>query len=308
MNAPVHCITGTTDTYLILGDPVEQVRAPESFNAVFARFGIDAVLVPVRIGAADLAPFVRAAFMAPNIKGMWVTIPHKVAVTEVLDHCSEIARVAGAVNAIRRNADGSLEGGLFDGEGLVASLDHFGMAYAGRRVLIVGAGGAASAIGASLVCRGAQSVAELALFDPAPGRAPALAARLAPATQAVVRAAESNDPAGFDLVINASPLGLKAGDPLPVDVARMAPGAALVDILMKNQPTPVMRAARAQGLVAQPGFEMMILQAHLYLEFMGFRAAAAAVQRDAAFIRAQIDPSAMQGEICHTAAQTIPTL
>ncbi len=269
MNAPVHRITGTTDTYLILGDPVEQVRAPESFNAVFARFGIDAVLVPVRIAPADLAPFVRAAFKAPNIKGMWVTIPHKVAATGLLDHCSDIARVAGAVNAIRRNADGSLEGGLFDGEGLVASLDRFGMAYTGRRVLIVGAGGAASAIGASLVCRGTQSVAELALFDPVPGRAQALATRLAPATQAVVHAVAHSDPAGFDLVINASPLGLKADDPLPVDVARMAPGAALVDILMKNQPTPVVRAARARGLSAQPGFEMMILQAHLYLDVHG---------------------------------------
>lgn len=308
MNAPAHRITGTTDTYLILGDPVEQVRAPESFNAVFARFGIDAVLVPVRIAPADLAPFVRAAFKAPNIKGMWVTIPHKVAAAGLLDHCSDIARVAGAVNAIRRNADGSLEGGLFDGEGLVASLDRFGMAYTGRRVLIVGAGGAASAIGASLVCRGTQSVAELALFDPVPGRAQALATRLAPATQAVVHAVAHSDPAGFDLVINASPLGLKADDPLPVDVARMAPGAALVDILMKNQPTPVVRAARARGLSAQPGFEMMILQAHLYLAFMGFPAAAAAVRRDASFIRAQMDPPTLQGDIRTAAVQPVPTL
>lgn len=308
MNASPPRITGTTDTYLILGDPVEQVRAPESFNAVFARFGIDAVLVPVRIAPADLAPFVRAAFRAPNIKGMWVTIPHKAAAAGLLDHCSDIARVAGAVNAIRRNADGSLEGGLFDGEGLVASLDRFGMAYTGRRVLIVGAGGAASAIGASLVCRGTQSVAELALFDPVPGRAQALAARLAPATQAVVRAVAHSDPAGFDLVINASPLGLKADDPLPVEVARMAPGAALVDILMKDQLTPVVRAARARGLSAQPGFEMMILQAHLYLDFMGFPAAAAEVRRDASFIRAQMDPPALQGDIRTAAVQPVPTL
>ncbi|MBX9612833.1 MAG: shikimate dehydrogenase [Burkholderiales bacterium] len=308
MNASTHRITGTTDTYLILGDPVEQVRAPESFNAVFARFGIDAVLVPVQIGPDDLLPFVRAAFKAPNIKGMWVTIPHKVAVTGVLDHCSEIARVAGAVNAIRRNADGSLEGGLFDGEGLVASLDHFGIAYAGRRVLVVGAGGASSAIGASLVCRGARSVAELALFDPLPGRAQAVAGQLAAHTAATVRAAPGNDPGGFDLIINASPLGRKACDPLPVNVARMAPHAALVDILMKNQPTPLVRAARARGLVAQPGFEMMILQAHQYLDFMGFHAAAAAVQRDANFIRAQIYPPALQGEIRHTVAPPVPTL
>jgi shikimate dehydrogenase len=307
MNAASLHITGTTDTYLIIGDPVEQVRAPESFNAVFARFGIDAVLVPVQIAPTDLTAFVRAAFKAPNIKGMWVTIPHKVAVTEVLDRCSELGRAAGAVNAIRRNADGSLEGALFDGEGFVASLEHFGIGYAGRRVLIIGAGGASSAIGASLVCRGAQSVAELALFDPVPGRAQAVADRLAGHTGVRVRAVAGNDPTGFDLVINGSPLGLKAADPLPVDVARMAPHAALVDILMKNQPTPVVRAARTRGLVAQPGFEMMILQAHLYLEFMGFHAAAAAVQRDATFIREQIYPPELHGDIRRSDTHTFPT-
>lgn len=297
MNAPSPRITGTTDTYLIIGDPVAQVRAPESFNEVFARFGIDAVLVPVHIAPADLTAFVRSAFKAPNIKGMWVTIPHKVPVTEVLDRCSELGRTAGAVNAIRRNADGSLEGALFDGEGFIASLEHFGIGYTGRRVLVVGAGGASAAIGASLVCRGAQSVAELALFDPVPGRAQAVVDRLAGHTGARVRVVAGNDPTGFDLVINGSPLGMTASDPLPVDVARMAPHAALVDILMKNQPTPVVRAARTRGLVAQPGFEMMILQAHLYLEFMGFHAAAAAVQRDATFIREQIYPHALRGEI-----------
>jgi shikimate dehydrogenase len=307
MSLPAPRITGTTDTYLILGDPVEQVRAPESFNPVFARFGIDAVLVPVQIAPADLTAFVRAAFKAPNIKGMWVTIPHKVAVTEVLDRCSALGRAAGAVNAIRRNADGSLEGDLFDGEGFVASLDHFGIAYTGRRVLVVGAGGASAAIGASLVCRGAQSVGELVFFDPVPGRAQALAERLAAHSTARVRAAARNDPAGFDLVVNGPPLGLHASDPLPVDVARMAPQAALVDILMKNQPTPVVRAARARGLVAQPGFEMMILQAHLYLAFMGFHAAAAAVQRDATFIREQIYPPGLHGEIRRPDTHVFPT-
>jgi shikimate dehydrogenase len=134
-----------------------------------------------------------------------------------------------------------------------------------------------------------------------------VAERLAGHTGARVRAVAGNDPTGFDLVINGSPLGLKAADPLPVDVARMAPHAALVDILMKNQPTPVVRAARARGLVAQPGFEMMILQAHLYLEFMGFHAAAAAVQRDATFIREQIYPPELHGDIRRSDTHTFPT-
>jgi shikimate dehydrogenase len=284
-------ITGNTDVYLILGDPVEQVKAPESFNLMFARFGIDAVLVPARVAPADLEAFVRAVFKAPNIRGLWVTIPHKAAIAAMCDHCDALARAAGAVNAVRRNADGSLAGALFDGEGFAASLDHFGIAWRRRRVLMLGAGGAGAAIGASLT-RGQEPVAALAFYDPAADHSRALAARLREQGAARVDAVDSNDPAGYDLVINASPLGLEADDPLPCDVARMAPHAALVDILMKNQPTPIVRAARARGLVAEPGFEMMIQQAHLYLEFFGFHAAAQAVREDSDFLRELLAPAA----------------
>ena len=284
-------ITGSTDVFMILGDPVEQVKAPESFNRLFARFGIDAVLVPVRVPASNMLDFVRAVFQAPNIRGLWVTIPHKTAITSLLRDCDDLGRIAGAVNAVRRNADGSLSGALFDGEGFTASLDHFGIAWRGQRVLVIGAGGAGAAIGASLA-RGPQPVRSLALFDPVSAQSHALAMRLAQHTGMQVDAVDSNDPAGYDLVINASPLGLEAGDPAPCDVARMAPHAALVDILMKNQPTPLVRAARARGLVAQPGFEMMIQQAHLYLDFFGFHAAASAVREDGKFLRELFAPAA----------------
>jgi shikimate dehydrogenase len=289
-------ISGTTDVYLILGDPVEQVRAPESFNLIFERLGIDAVLVPVRVAPADLATFVRAAFLAPNIKGMWVTIPHKVAIMALLQETGALARAAGAVNAIRRNADGTLAGDLFDGEGFAHSLVHYGMGWTGRKVLLIGAGGACAAIAASLGS-GPRAAAAIDLFDPVPGRAQQLAASLQPACQAQLGAVPSHDPAGYDLVVNASPLGLQAGDPLPCDVARMEPHAALVDILMKNQPTHVVQAARARGLVAQPGFEMMIQQTALYLDFFGLQEAARQVRADSTFIREAIYPREMRGEI-----------
>ena len=284
-------VTGSTDVYLILGDPVEQVRAPESFNLVFSRFGIDAVLVPVHVAPEYLNAFVKTAFSTKNIKGMWVTIPHKTPIMQVLDDCTALARTAGAVNALRRTEQGRIEGALFDGEGFVASLVYYGIAYAGKRVLVLGAGGAAAAIGASLACAATGCVAELAFFDPSANRARTLATRLGSASQARVCAVDNNDPAGFDVVINASPLGLQSSDPMPCNVQHMEPHAALVDILMKNQPTPVVRAARARGLAAQPGFEMMILQTHLYLDFFGFTDAAAVVREDADFIRKTIYPA-----------------
>jgi shikimate dehydrogenase len=295
-------IDGNTELYLIPGDPVAQVRAPEVFNRVFAALGINAVLVPVHVAEADIEAFIRGAFLARNVKGLFLAIPHKARVLGLLDECTPLGRLAGAVNGIRRTAEGRLAGGLFDGEGLRASLDYFGIAYAGRRVLILGAGGGASAIAASLV----DQVAELALFDPVPGKAATVAAHIGAGFPGRVRAADSNDPAGFDLVIHATPLGLRPDDPLPCDVSRLAPHAALIDILMKNQPTPLVRAARARGLQAQPGFEMLIQQTPLYLEFFGYPQAAQAVRRDATFLRELIYPRDMAHEIrrLHPAASS----
>ena len=296
-NAPVHAIDGHTAVYFIVGHPIEQVQAPTSFNRIFALLGINAVLVPVQVAPAGLQAFVQSAFAAPNVHGLWVTIPHKAAMLDALDSMSDIARMAGAVNGVRRRADGKLEGGLFDGEGFVASLGYFGIAYAAKRVLILGAGGAAAAIGASLALAGAQAPAEIAFFDPSTQRATEVAARITAGSPVQAFAAASNDPAGFDVVINASPLGLKSSDPLPCDVARLDAGAALVDILMKNQPTPVVRATRARGLQAEPGFEMLIQQAHCYLDFFGFADAAQKIREDADFLRELIYPAELRGEI-----------
>lgn len=296
--ASVPLVHGNTDVYLILGDPIEQVLAPETFNPLFARFGHDAVLVPVQVAPEHLHSFAKTALLAKNIKGLWVTIPHKVAVMDILDSASPLAQLAGAVNAVRRNVDGTLEGGLFDGEGFISALQHFNIAFAGKKVMILGAGGAAAAIVASLVqARAGGHAAEVALFDPTPGRALELAQRLSASSTVPVLAAVNNDPAGFDLVVNASPLGMHVTDPLPCDVARLHADAALVDIVMKNYPTPVVQAARARGLHAEPGFEMLIQQAHLYMDFFGFTEIAAALRQDTASIRQRIYPAQLQNDL-----------
>lgn len=293
-------IDGQTDVYLIPGDPVEQVRAPQVFNLIFKTLGINAVLVPARVKAADIHTFVQSAFLADNVKGLFLAIPHKSLVMSLLTSCNSDGRVAGAVNGIRRNAQGQLEGGLFDGKGFVLSLDYFGMAYAGKRVLILGAGGGASAIAAALAMAGNSAPSQIALYDPAPDKAQRVARQIAAAannahTECI--AANSNDPAGYDLVVNASPLGLTTGDAMPCDVSRLASHAAVLDILMKNQPTPFLRAVRSRGLQAEPGFEMLIQQAPDYLEFFGYADAARAVRHDAGFIRQYLYPPEMVSEI-----------
>ena len=276
-------ISGTTRVFLILGDPVAQVRAPEAFNHLFDKHGVDAVLVPANVPAAEFDGFVTHALKARNIDGLWLAIPHKTAMVDLLDRCDRLGRSAGAVNAARRTADGVLEGALFDGVGFTKALAHFGIAIPGRKVLVVGVGGGGVAIATSLAANGAGRVA---LYDSMPGRTESVATKLSSEFGVDVVSVATPDPAGFDLVVNATPLGLKAGDPMPFDVARLDPGAAVVDILMKNQPTPLLRACRARGITAHPGFEMMVQQVPEYLSFFGFDAIAKAVQADPSDVRA----------------------
>jgi shikimate dehydrogenase len=147
-------ISGTTRVFYILGDPVAQVRAPEVYNHLFQRYGIDAVLVPLKLPAAALPDFLAHGLKAENIGGFWATMPHKSALAELLKPTDPVARIAGAVNAVRRLPDGSLEAALFDGTGFVKGLDHFGIPVQGRRVLVVGAGGGGHAVAAAIAQRG----------------------------------------------------------------------------------------------------------------------------------------------------------
>jgi len=289
---------GDTDLYLIPGDPVTNVRLPRRCNAVFERCGINALMVPAQVRARDFAVWLKASFLAHNIKGMVIAPPHKPLAVDLLDGCGLFARIAGSVNVVRRTPNGELEGDLFDGEGIVGALDHFGIPFRGKRVLILGAGVSAAAIGVSLAEGGGDNgAAHIAFYDPAPGKSAGVAARIDDAFDAQVRAAPNADPAGFDLVINGTALGLREEDALPCDVARIEAHASVFDILLRNQPTPLVRAARARGLHAQPGFEMLIQQMAHYMDYFGLEAAADTVREDANFLRELIYPQSLAGEI-----------
>jgi len=280
-------ISGTTRVFLILGDPVAQVRAPEAFNHLFAQHGVDAVLVPAHVSPDNLDSFALNALKARNIAGLWLAIPHKTAMVSLLDHCDRLGRSAGAVNAVRRNADGTLEGALFDGVGFTKALKQFGIAITGRRVLVVGVGGGGVAIATSLAANGAGRIA---LYDSAAGRTAQVAQRLSAEFGVEVVSVDTPDPAGHDLVVNATPLGLKPGDPLPFDVTRLDANTTVVDILMKNQPTPLLQACHARHIVAHPGFEMMVQQVPEYLSFFGYDDIARAVQADPSDVRKLFTP------------------
>jgi shikimate dehydrogenase len=280
-------ITGKTRVFFILGDPVAQVRAPEVYNRLFAEHGIDAVLVPLKLPAAALPAFLRHGMAADNIGGFWATIPHKSALAALLQPADAVARIAGAVNAVRRLPDGTLDAALFDGIGLVKGLDHFGIDVRGKRVLVVGAGGGGHAVAAAIAQR---APARLAICNRTRERAAALVERLKPLVGDAAQVAASNDPVGFDLIVNCTSQGLKPDDPMPFDPARVDAGAAVVDIIMTKTPTPLLAACRARGLRAEAGFEMLVQQVPEYLRFFGFEALAQSVQSDLSSVRSLLTP------------------
>ena len=198
-----------------------------------------------------------------------------------------MARIAHAVNAVRRLPDGRLEAALFDGIGFVKGLDHFGIDVRGRRVLVVGAGGGGHAVAAAIAQRGP---AALAVFNRTRERAASLVQRLQPIAGAAASVAASADPAGFDLVVNCTSQGLKPDDPMPFDPQRVDAGAAVVDIIMSKQPTPLLRECRARGLKAEAGFVMLVQQIPEYLRFFGYDDLARTLQADLSGVRAMLAP------------------
>ncbi|MCW5635961.1 MAG: shikimate dehydrogenase [Rubrivivax sp.] len=273
---PTPLIRGTTEVLFCVADPVAQVKAPEAYNLVFAAAGVDTVVVPARATAGHLAAFVREALALGNARGLLVSIPHKTALMRLLDRFDAGAQAAGAVNAVRRAADGTLEGALFDGAGFVGALRHHGVATAGRRALLVGAGGAGLAIASALAATG---LAELAVFDIDPARAAKLVQRVAARSPFPLRGVHAPAPAGFDLVIQATPLGLREGDPLPLDPAQVSPSATVMDILMTPRPSPLVRACRERGVAAHMGDEMLVQQMPATLEYFGYPALAEALRQ-----------------------------
>jgi shikimate dehydrogenase len=280
-------ITGSTRVFFILGDPVAQVKAPTVYNTLFQRHGIDAVLVPLKLPAAALPGFLEHGMAAENIGGFWATIPHKVALYEALQPTDPVAVVAGAVNAVKRHADGHLEAALFDGIGFIKGLDHFGIAVTGKKVMVVGAGGGGRAVAAAIAQRGP---ALLAVANRGAQRAVALVRRLQPLIGDAARVAASADPAGYDLVVNCTSQGLKPDDPLPFDPARVDAGAAVVDIIMTREPTPLLQACAGRGVQAHPGFEMLVQQIPEYLRFFGLPEIAQTLQEDMSEVRALLYP------------------
>lgn len=259
-------IGGSTRCLALIGHPVEQVRSPPAFNRWFAQNGIDAVIFPVDLMPAALPDFFAMLRGWHNCVGLSVTMPHKVAALALVDDCTPRARQSGALNIVRRDADGRLVGDMVDGLAFVSALQAGGFDPAGRRCAIVGAGGAGRAIAHALAEAG---IASLAVRDiDAAARARLLAdLRSAHPQLAVSPDVESTD--ALDLLVNASPLGMRPDDPLPFAVDGLRSGVVVADVVTKPAMTPLLQRAAERGCTVQTGHAMADAQLPFQMAHFG---------------------------------------
>jgi shikimate dehydrogenase len=260
-------ITGKTTLIAHLGYPTEAFKSPMIYNPYFEKAGVDAVVVPMGVKPEDYPTFLKELFKMLNIRGALVTMPHKVTSVGLADEVTPTAAIAGAANALLKRPDGSLLADMFDGTGFVRGVERKGRKMAGASALVVGSGGVGSAIAASLAAAG---VSRMGLYDASPASAEGLAGRLRQHYQNLEVTTGSNDPAGYDLVVNATPLGMNEGDPLPIDMSRLDPSTFVGEVVMKQTITPFLKAAQERGCETQVGTDMLFEQIPAYLEFFGF--------------------------------------
>jgi shikimate dehydrogenase len=260
-------INGDTQIIAHVGYPTTTFKSPMIYNPWFELRGVNAAVVPLGVTREDFGRAFPEICRFTNFHGALITMPHKVAVIALLDEVSTAVKVAGSCNAVRRENDGRLVGDMFDGEGFVRGVARNGASLGGRRLLVVGSGGVGSAIAASAAAAGAV---EIALYDVDAASMEGLGDRLKQNYPRLKVSLGSNDPSGFDVVVNATPLGTYPGDPMPLDVSRLMPTTFVAEVVMKHETTAFLAAAQARGCRTQVGIDMLFEQIPAYLEFFGF--------------------------------------
>lgn len=266
-------LTGGTQLFAIIGDPIDQAGSPGLFNQAFRQRETPAVLVPIQVPAAALRELVSLFRQSGNWGGLVVTVPHKVAMCSLVDELGPAARRTGAVNAIRKESDGRLVGDNFDGEGFLRGLAEQGHALRGRRILVVGAGGAGRAIAHAAADAGASGIT---LVDRELQRADQLAAAVIaeyPALTARGVRAGDERPEEHDVIVNCAP---PAGQALPVDLSKVGERTLVVDIVLKPSWTPLLADAASRGLQTHTGIHMLSGQVEAVLAFFRLPASALA--------------------------------
>lgn len=256
-------LDGASRLHFVIGDPIAQVKSPAGVSEMLQARGLNALCVPGHVAPQDLQAFWAGLRTLKNLDGVIITVPHKMAAITMADRLSDRAAFLGAVNTLRRTETG-WEGDMFDGLGHVTALQKAGCELQGKRALLAGAGGAGSAIAHALVLAG---VSELAIHENDEARRGALIERLASLGKAKVFAG-SADPTGFDVVVNATPAGMREGDDLPFDGEKLTPDMFIGEVITQPAISPLVARARDLGCGAITGVDMFVEVRDLMVDFL----------------------------------------
>jgi shikimate dehydrogenase len=246
-------INGETYLYPIIGDPIIYVESPQRLTAQFEALRHNGICVPMQVRDGELKSVIEGLSCVPNVRGLLVTMPHKNKMFPYCSTSSETSRLLGVVSVVRRNSDGTWHGDMLDGEAFVAAQQKAGVQHKGMRVLQVGTGGVGSAIAVALL---RASVRELSLYDTNGARLNDVIARLSTLSMGRI-AVGSVDPTGYDIVINATQLGMSPVDGLPVLADRIISSMFVSDVIAGHGITPFIEMALSVGCKTSDGSEMV---------------------------------------------------
>lgn len=260
-------ISGRTRILGLIADPVVQARSPGMVNAILQQRGAFGafVLLPMQVPREALGAVVAGLREIRNFAGAIVSMPHKAAIVPLLDELTPEARLVGAVNVVRRNADGRLTGTALDGEGFVAGLRSAGRDVEGTSCLLVGAGGAAAAIAFALARHGCAS---LVVANRTASKGADLARRVREAFPKLKAVASDGEGGSYDLAINATSLGMNADDALPMSQRTIERSALIAECVVAPETTRLLEVARDRGRSVHTGVPMLAAQLDLMLRFM----------------------------------------
>jgi shikimate dehydrogenase len=250
----VDFLNGKTRIFGIVGDPIEQVRSPEMITWEMQQRGMNAVLVPLHVRAADFEEVMPSLMRLHNLDGLVFTIPFKAKAIAFAQSLGPQATQVGAINALARHPQGHWVGEIFDGLGCVEGFRRRGLALRGQRVMLIGLGGAGAAIAAAVA---AEQPSLLRLFDLNAERCARIAAvvrRISPETQIETSPPDVQD---IDVLMNASPVGMLEDARMPLSVTRLKAEMVVFDAIVKPEQTPLLALAERCGCTVVRGREMM---------------------------------------------------
>lgn len=249
----VDFVDGRTRVFAILGHPIEQVRSPQAITYELRRRGHNAILLPFDVAPTAFDDVFRNLLAIGNLDGLIITVPHKIRARELCLRVGPLAEMSGSVSVIARTADDQWVGELFDGMGCIAAIRNRGVTFRGKRVTLLGAGGAGAGIAVEIA---RQAPDKIHIYDPDGDKIAGLMTRLSSRFPAQSFAAEMPPLDKIDILINASPIGMLDPTRMPIEASRFPSHLVVMDVITDPAPTRLLRTAEDSGCTAIYGREM----------------------------------------------------